>query len=86
MKNVELEKALRSFEINGCGTLSATGADAVDEILPMIHGLASLLEMAFRKGRDGESAMQAVNPELVAAAFDGISHLAATALFHRDNQ
>ena len=56
--------------------------DAVHEILPMIHGICTLIEMGFRKRFDGTSALDEANPELVASAFDGISHLTALAMFH----
>lgn len=83
--NLEVKKALDSFAINKCNTLNSTGVDAVHTILPMIHGLAVLIEMGFRKDNNGKAALDAANPELVAAAFDGIGFLAATAMFHAEN-
>jgi hypothetical protein len=83
--NSELKKTLDSFTINGCRSLNSTGIDGVHVILPMIHGLAELLQMGFRKGENGEALFDNANPELVAAAFDGIGFLAATALLHADN-
>ena len=82
--NADLKKALESFKINDCRTLNSTGVDGVHSILPMIHGIASLCEFGFRKEANGESLFDKYNPELVAAVFDSISFLAATALLHAD--
>lgn len=79
----ELKKEIESFRINRCG-VSTTGIDGVHEILPMIHGIASLLDMGFRQESDGSSALGNASPELVAAAFDGIAHLAAMAMLAAD--
>ena len=73
---------LAEFKINTCSSLNSSGIDAVHEILPMIHGISTLIEMGFRKRFDGTSALDEVNPEVVAAAFDGISHLTALAMYH----
>lgn len=80
--NAELKKAFAGFKINTCNTLNATGIDAVHTILPMIHGIAALLEMGFRRNSEGEAALEGANTELVAAALDGIGFLAATAMLH----
>lgn len=79
----EAKKAIDAFRINTCGPLG-TGMDAVHEILPMIHAFSTLLESGFRKEQDGTSCLDAMNPELVASAFDGIAYLAALAMFHVD--
>ena len=80
--NPATKKALDEFSINTCNTLNGTGIDAVHEILPMIHGLSTLLEMGFRKDENAEPTLGMANPELVAAAFGGIGYLAALAMFH----
>lgn len=80
----EIKKALNAFQINTCSTISGTGRDAVDEILPMIHGIATLMESGFRKEADGSSLFGTMNPELVSSAFAGIAYLAALAKFHAD--
>ena len=80
--NRELKQALESFSINRCRI--STGIDAVHEVLPQIHGIAVLMEMGFRKEADGTSLFDTANPELVAAAFDGISNLAAFAMLNMD--
>lgn len=78
----EMKVALARFEINSSRTLSGTGRDAVDEILPMIHGIATLMEVGFRKDEDGSSLFESYNPELIASAFAGLGYLAAIARFH----
>ena len=80
----EIKKALDSFQINTCQTLSGRGIDGVNEILPMIHAIATLMEAGFRKEEDGKALFDGYNPELVASAFDGIAYLAALAKFHAD--
>lgn len=83
--DAKIKCALDSFQINTCSTISGTGRDAVDEILPMIHGIATLMESGFRKEADGSSLFGAMNPELVSSAFAGIGYLAALAKFHADD-
>lgn len=80
----DIQKALNSFEINTCRAISSTGIDAVNEILPMIHGIATMFEAGFRKENDGQSLFDSYNPELIAAVFSGIGYLAATAKFHAE--
>ena len=80
----EMKKELDKFEINTCRTISANGIDAVNEILPMIHGIATMFEAGFRKEADGKSLFDSYNPELVASVFAGIGYLAATAKFHAE--
>ena len=82
--DANVKRALNSFQINTCSTISGTGRDAVDEILPMIHGIATLMESGFRKEADGSSLFGTMNPELVSSAFAGIGYLAALAKFHSD--
>lgn len=82
--NSDLKKMLDGFSINSCNTLNSTGMDGIHTILPMIHGIAELLQMGFRKGENGTAVLDEANPELVAAAFDGISFLAATAMLHAE--
>lgn len=82
--DAKIKRALNAFEINTCRTIGGTGRDAVDEILPMIHGIATLMESGFRKEADGSSLFDTKNPELVASAFAGIGYLAALAKFHAD--
>jgi len=79
--NAETKEAFNGFRINGCSPLNSTGIDALHQILPMIYGIATLLEMGFRKETNGEAVLDAANPELVAAAFDGIAYLSALAMF-----
>lgn len=78
-------KALSDFRINKCSPLNAGGLDAAHEILPMIHAISKLLDMGHRTDRNDKSALEGANPELVAAALDGIAYLAATAMFHVSN-
>ncbi len=80
-----VEAALRKFRIATCSPLSGTGEDGPNEILPMIYGLATLLEMAHRRDDDNNAPVLAnANPVLVACAFEGIAQLAALALFPCD--
>ena len=82
-----VRKAMNDFKIAKCSPLHSVGVDASDEILPMIYGLATLLDMGFRKPMDGgEAALENANPELVAQAFEGIARLAALALFASDQR
>lgn len=83
--NHDLKKALKDFEINTCRTIGSTGVDAVREILPMIHGLSTLLAAGFRKEIDGKSVLEAMNSELVASTFDAISFLSAVAMFQAED-
>ena len=76
-----VKEALKAFEISTCSPFNGGGIDAVNEILPMIFSIATLLEMGHRKDLKGDCAFEAVNSELVACAFDGIAHLAALAMF-----
>ena len=80
----EIKKALNDFQINGCNRLNGTGIDAVHEILPMIEGIATVLEVGFRKDFDGKALFDEYNPELVASVFGSISYLAGLAKFHAD--
>ena len=80
----EIKNGLEEFQINTCRTLNATGVDGVHTILPMIHGIATLMCMGFRKDDNGDAALANANPELVAATFEGIGFLAATAMLHAD--
>ncbi|GAA3801907.1 hypothetical protein GCM10022600_25080 [Qipengyuania pelagi] len=80
--NPELKQALDAFRINRCSL--STGIDAAHEILPQIHGIATLMEMGFRKEGNGEALFDNANPELVAAALDGIANLAALAMLNMD--
>jgi hypothetical protein len=79
-----VKDALQKFRIATCSPLNGTGEDGPNEILPMIYGLATLLDMGFRKPENGDAALENANPELVACAFDGIAQLAALALFRCD--
>ena len=80
-----IHDALQSFRIATCAPLSGVGDDGPNEILPMIFGLATLLEMAHRCDDEGDGpALENANPELVACAFQGIAQLAALALFRSD--
>lgn len=80
-----IHNALQKFRIATCAPLSGTGGDGPNEILPMIYGLATLLEMAYRRDDDDNGPVLAnANPELVACAFQGIAQLAALALFRSD--
>lgn len=80
----DMKKDLSEFEINTCRTISGNGLDAVHEILPMIHGIATMFEAGFRKDTDGKSLFESYNPEPIASVFAGIGYLAATAKFHAD--
>ena len=82
--NAELKKVLDKAQINQCNTLNSTGIDGINIILPMIHGIATLCEAGFRKEPNGEALFDKYNPELVAAVFDSIGFLAATAMLHSD--
>lgn len=82
--NAEVKKALDGFKINGCNRLNGTGIDAVHEILPMIDGIATLMEVGFRKEENGKALFDEYNPELIASAFAGLSYLAGLAKFHAD--
>jgi len=75
-------EAMSRFKISGTTPLNSTGIDAVHEILPMIYGIATLLEMGHRTYEGDQAAFHDVNPELIASAFDGIAQLAALATFH----
>jgi hypothetical protein len=79
--NNPVREALNQFRIAGCSPLNAKGQEAVDEILPMIYSLATLLEMGHRTYGGTDAVLDGVNPELVASAFDAIAQLAALALF-----
>ena len=50
----------------------------------MIEGIATLLEVGFRKDFDGKALFDEYNPELVASVFGSISYLAGLAKFHAD--
>ena len=80
----EMKRDLDKFEINTCHSISSNGIDAVQEILPMIHGIATMFEAGFRKESNGQSLFDSYNPELIASVFAGIGYLAATAKFHAD--
>ncbi|MBX7460806.1 hypothetical protein [Qipengyuania huizhouensis] len=82
--NAELKKALDGFQINNCRELASVGVDGIHTILPMIHGIAVLLDQGFHKDDNGKSALDEANPELVASAFKGIGFLAALAMLHAD--
>ena len=64
--------------------MNGKGIDAVHEILPMIHGLSTLLEVGFRKEADGKALFDEYNSELIASSLDGIAYLAALAKFHAE--
>lgn len=80
----ELKTALSAFRINHCSL--STGIDSAYEILPQIHGIATLMEMGFRKEADGTSLFGNANPELVAVTFDGIANLAALAMLNMKSE
>ena len=46
-----------------------------------MHALSVLLDVAFRKNEQGESAAEMLNPEIVAGAFGAFSQMAAMAHF-----
>lgn len=79
-----IKQAFGTHRLCDTTPLGHTGIDAAHEILPMIYSLATLLEMGHRKDLKNEAALDNVNPELIAAAFDGIAYLAALADFHLD--
>lgn len=83
-RNNPVFQALQNFRLSTASPLGSTGIDAVHEILPMISALALTLEMGHRKNNDGESALEDLNPEILAEAFAGIRYLAATAAFHAE--
>ena len=83
-RNNPVFQALQNFRLSTSSPLGSTGIDAVHEILPMIRSLALTLEMGHRKNNDGESALEDLNPEILAEAFAGIGYLAAVAAFHAE--
>ena len=78
-------QTVRKFKVNETTPFSLGGPENAQVAMKQIHAFGTLLAMAHRVDMKGDCVMNAVNPELVAEAFEGIASLAAFALLNLDD-